>query len=160
MKAHVQIPIEPAAVLGRHFTPAPFGTLQRKCACGGSAGSGSGSGPSGGDCPECKKKKMTLQRRALGNTEPTTVPPIVHEVLRSPGQPLDASTRAFFEPRFGHDFSKVRVHADGEAAESARAVHALAYTVGHHLVFAESHYTPNTAPGPRLLAHELTHVLQ
>jgi hypothetical protein len=81
-------------------------------------------------------------------------------VLRSPGQPLDANARAFFEPRFGHDFSKVRIHADEEAAESAQGVNALAYTVGCHVVFAESRYAPATAPGQRLLAHELAHSIQ
>lgn len=70
------------------------------------------------------------------------------------GQPLDATTRAFMEPRFGHDFSQVRVHTDAQAAESARTVHALAYTVGHSLVFDTGQYSPTTASGRRLLAHE------
>src|SRR5512134_563730 len=87
-------------------------------------------------------------------------PPIVHEALRSPGQPLDAATRAFMEPRFGHDFSGVRVHTDARAAESARAVQALAYTVGRDIVFGDQRYSPQTSPGRRLLAHELTHTLQ
>ena len=91
---------------------------------------------------------------------PAAVPPIVHEVLRSPGRPLDAQTRSLFEPRFGHDFSKVRVHADHEAAQSARAVEALAYTVGNDLVFGTGHFSPHTKSGQRLLAHELTHVVQ
>jgi hypothetical protein len=59
-----------------------------------------------------------LQRRATDQAEPSTAPPIVHEVLRSPGQPLDPATRTFFEPRFGHDFSQVRVHTNARAAES------------------------------------------
>jgi hypothetical protein len=62
--------------------------------------------------------------------------------------------------RFGYDFSQVRVHADPRAAESARAVHALAYTVGRHVVFAGKHYAPHTEAGRRLLTHELTHVVQ
>ena len=62
------------------------------------------------------------------------MPSIVHEVLRSPGQPLDATTRGFMEPRFGYDFRAVRVHTDSQAAESARAVNALAYTVGRDVV--------------------------
>src|SRR5436309_2773031 len=62
-----------------------------------------------------------------------TVPPIIQDVLRSPDQPLDAGTRAFMEPRFGQDFSQVRVHTDAKAAESTRAVNALAYTVGQHI---------------------------
>lgn len=88
------------------------------------------------------------------------VPGLVHEVLRSPGQPLDPGTRAFFEPRLGHDFSSVRVHADASAAASARAVRALAYTAGRDLVFAEGRYAPHEAAGRRLLAHELTHTVQ
>jgi Domain of unknown function (DUF4157) len=87
-------------------------------------------------------------------------PPIVHEVLSSPGQPLDVGTRAFMEPRFGHDFSHMRVHADAQAAESARSVNALAYTVGQHVVFGAGQYEPETSKGKRLLAHELTHVVQ
>jgi hypothetical protein len=78
----------------------------------------------------------------------------------SPGQPLDTATRAAMEPRFGHDFSKVRVHADAQAEESAQAVNALAYTVGHDVVFAKGQYAPGTAATNRLLAHELTHTLQ
>ncbi len=84
----------------------------------------------------------------------------VHEVLRSPGQPLDATTRAFMEPHFGHDFSGVRVHTDVKAAESARAVNALAYTVGSDVVFGNGHYVPQSNEGRRLMAHELTHVVQ
>jgi hypothetical protein len=80
--------------------------------------------------------------------------------LNSSGQPLDASTRAFFEPRFGHDFSRVRVHTDEKAAESARAVNARAYTVGDNVVMGSGHYLPSSSSGRRLLAHELTHVVQ
>ena len=100
------------------------------------------------------------QRRSTKGTEPSTVLPIVHEVLRSPGQPLDLATRAFMEPRFRHDFSKVRVHADAKAAESARAVNARAFTIGGDVVFDEGQYAPGTLEGQRLLAHELTHAVQ
>jgi hypothetical protein len=99
---------------------------------------------------------MSLQRRARA----VAVPPIVHQVLRSPGQPLGAATRAFMEPRFGHDFSKVRVHAYESAAESARAANAFAYAVGNDVVFGAAQYAPSTGPGRRLLAHELVHVTQ
>lgn len=85
---------------------------------------------------------------------------IVRETLRSPGQPLDPATRAFFEPRFGQDFSQVRVHTDAKAAESAWAVNALAYTAGRDIVFGTGRYAPATSEGRRLLAHELTHVVQ
>lgn len=98
-----------------------------------------------------------------GNSAPaadTYVPPIVREVLNSPGRPLDNPTRAFFERRFGHDFSRVRVHTDALAAESARAVSARAYAVGSQLVFGEGTFSPGTTSGKGLLAHELVHVVQ
>ena len=80
--------------------------------------------------------------------------------LRGGGQPLPKSTRAFFEPRFGHDFSQVRVHADHRAASSAQALNARAYTSGRDIAFAASQYAPESQPGKHLLAHELTHVVQ
>jgi len=73
---------------------------------------------------------------------------------------LDQETRSFFEPRYGHDFSRVRVHADSEAAESARSVNSLAYTVGQNVVFDAGQFAPRTSSGQRLLAHELAHVVQ
>src|SRR5215204_2830106 len=108
------------------FTPVRYRLLQRKCACGGTPGLD-------GECAERRRKQ--LQRRSTDHPEPSTAPPIVHEVLRSPGQPLDANTRAFMESRFGHDFSQVKVHVDAKAAESAQAVNAWAYTVGRDVVF-------------------------
>ena len=77
-----------------------------------------------------------------------------------PGQPLDARSRAFMEPRLGHNFSNVRVHTDSRAAESARAVNARAYTVGRDVVFDANQYAPHSNEGRKLLAHELTHVVQ
>lgn len=150
MSERLQIPKKPSIAPARSLMPAaaPFRTLQRKCACG-------SSGSAGGECAECSKRK--LQRSAAG---PEIAPPIVHDVLRSPGQSLDAGTRAYFEPRLGHDFSKVRVHTDSRAAESAQAVNALAYTVGRQIVFSAGRYQPGAASGKRLLAHELTHVMQ
>jgi Domain of unknown function (DUF4157) len=188
--------------------------LQRKCACGGTPG------PTG-ECEECRKKRLSLQRKTRNSdtsTEPSTfnsqlsdVPPIVHEVLGTPGQPLDPATRAFMEPRFGHDFSQVRTHAhasapvparltidaphdefeqeadrvaqgtmghssapigirhdfsgvrvhtDARAAESAQAVGAHAYTVGHNIVFGVGRFAPGSEEGRRLIAHELAHVVQ
>jgi hypothetical protein len=88
------------------------------------------------------------------------VPSILHEVLGSPGHPLEPSIRAGMEARLGHDFSHVRVHSDEQAAASALAVHALAFTVGQHVVFGSEQYAPSTADGQRLVAHELTHVVQ
>jgi Domain of unknown function (DUF4157) len=86
--------------------------------------------------------------------------PINDNVLHSNGQPLDAAIRAYMEPRFGHDFSKVRVHSDARAAESARAVHARACTVGYDIVMGAGQFAPGTPAGQRLLAHELAHVVQ
>jgi len=89
-----------------------------------------------------------------------TVPASVDRVLASPGRSLDAAVRQDMEQRFGHEFSRVRVHSDVAAEQSVRAVDAHAYTVGNHLVFGASRYAPDTAAGRRLLAHELTHVVQ
>jgi hypothetical protein len=97
---------------------------------------------------------------AVNKSPVNDVPLIVHDVLHSPGQPLDYSTRASMEPRFGHDFSKVRVHADTKAAESAGTVNALAYTVGRDVVFGLGQYAPATTQGRKLLVHELAHVVQ
>ncbi|HYV10614.1 MAG TPA: DUF4157 domain-containing protein [Pyrinomonadaceae bacterium] len=76
------------------------------------------------------------------------------------GSPLSSTTRAWFEPRFGHDFSGVRVHTGPGAADSASAVNAQAYTVGNNIVFNRGEYRPGTATGNHLLAHELAHVVQ
>ncbi len=84
----------------------------------------------------------------------------VNEALDSPGQSLDAATRAEMESRLGHDFTNVRVHADATAANAARAVNARAYALGNDIVFGAGAYEPNTQAGKRLLAHELTHVVQ
>jgi hypothetical protein len=89
-----------------------------------------------------------------------TAPPIVHKALNSPGQTMDPTTRAFMEPRFGHNFRDVRIHTDSLAAESASAVNALAYAVGRDVVFGSGQYSPRTQAGSRLLAHELAHTLQ
>jgi hypothetical protein len=115
----------------------------------------------GVECEECRKKREgTLQRAAVKTAPPQSVPPIVYEVLRSPGQPLDAGTQAFMGSRFGHDFSGVRVHTDQRAAESARSVNALAYTVGRDVVFGAGQFAPGMMAGKRLLAHELAHTIQ
>ena len=189
---------------GPAVSPSSPGVLQRKCACGGSGGVT-------GECAECKDKRGgALQLAAARPGSVDAVPPIVHEVLRSPGQPLDAATRAFMEPRFGHqfasvpshcespriatsalrlgepgdrceqeadrsaelvmrpssffapahDFSRVRIHTGEQAARAAAGVNARAFTVGSDIVFGASRYSPGTSAGNRLLAHELTHVVQ
>jgi Domain of unknown function (DUF4157) len=135
------------------FTPVHSGLLQRKCACGNHA--------SGGECAGCREEREKTLRRTAVNSEPiSAVPPIVNDVLRSPGQPLDAETRAFMEPRFGFDFSQVRVHTDANAAQSASAIDSRAYAVGSHVVFAAGSYAPDTLAGKALLGHELAHVVQ
>lgn len=87
-------------------------------------------------------------------------PGIVHEVLGARGEPLDATVRAAMAPVFGFDLSRVQVHTDAQASESAHAVHAQAYTVGQHVVFAKGRYAPASQEGKELLAHELAHVTQ
>jgi hypothetical protein len=112
------------------------------------------------NCPKCSKTSLKLQRSSTNRPKASSVPSVVHEVLNSPGKPLEMNTRAFMEPRFGHDFSNVRVHADEKAAESARSVNALAYTVGQDVVFGAGQYAPETSAGKKLLAHELAHAVQ
>lgn len=111
---------------------------------------------------DCKPQTPALVQRRVSMPGSGTgeAPSIVNEVLSAPGQPLDSALRNFFEPRFGHDFAEVRVHSDARAAESARAVNALAYTSGSNIVFGAGQYMPGTNVGRRLLAHELTHVVQ
>lgn len=126
--------------------------LQRVCACG-------------GGCPTCQTDKqehehlqanMSLNSPVAGDV----APPIVHDVLRSSAPSLDAQTRAFMEPRFGHDFSGVRIHTGNLAARSAEAVEAQAFTFGSDIVFGSGRFAPSTPEGRKLLAHELAHVVQ
>jgi hypothetical protein len=132
----------------------PEAHLQRICACAGA-------------CPKCQAERLghgyerlQTQRVGAGDWGQTGVPPLIHEVLHSPGQPIDSTTRVFMERRFGHDFSRVRVHHDGKAAESAKSINALAYTTGNHIAFSDGQYSPTTERGKQLLAHELVHTMQ
>jgi hypothetical protein len=129
------------------FMPVPprARLLQRGCACGGPAGAS-------GECESCRAGKLQPARQRSA-AAPQTIPAIVHQVLRSPGQPLDKATRGVMEARFGHDFAKARIHTGPRAAESAAAVNAVAYTVGQSIVFAAGRYAPNSEAGHRLLAH-------
>ena len=120
-------------------------SVQRQCACA-------------GKCERCEKRR--LQRKASSPNTPRRAPGVVDEVLTASGRPLDAATRAFMEPRFGQDFSRVRVHSDERATQAARAVHAHAFTVGSDIVFESGRYAPGNPEGRRLLAHELAHVVQ
>jgi hypothetical protein len=108
-----------------------------------------------------KEEEEKVQRKPAAPEDAVgEAPAIVHEVLRSPGQPLDSVTRSFFEPRFGRTLSHIRVHTDAAAAASARAISARAYTRGAHIVFAGGSYQTATATGRHLLAHELAHTAQ
>ena len=134
------------------------GVLQRKCGCGQHM-------IAGGECTACNKQHGSHAHDGGRNSDAESglsndVPPLVHSVLRTPGQPLDAKTRNFMEPRFGHDFSHVRVHADEHAAQSARAVDALAYTFQSHLVLDSQSLPKGSYAHQRLMAHELSHVVQ
>jgi outer membrane biosynthesis protein TonB len=108
------------------------------------------------------EEEEPIQTKQVSTRAPSVTPNLASRIqsLKGGGQPLSESTRAFFEPRFGHDFSQVRLHTDTKAAESARAVNARAYTVGRDIVFGVGQYLPRTTAGKRLLAHELTHVVQ
>lgn len=97
-----------------------------------------------------------LRRDAQTSDRGFDAPPVVHEVLGAPGAPLDDETHSFMKSRLGHDFSRVRIHAGPEAARSAEAVGARAYTVGQHIVLGAG----ESARATKLLAHELTHTLQ
>ena len=94
------------------------------------------------------------------NSKMAAAPASVERILASSGRPLDTGLRQDMEQRFGHDFSKVRIHADGAAQQSARAINAHAYTVGHTIVFGAGRFAPETNDGRRLIAHELAHVVQ
>jgi outer membrane protein OmpA-like peptidoglycan-associated protein len=132
----------------------PEPKLQRACACGGTPGRT-------GECEECEKKRLSLQHMSLNSPVAGDVaPPIVHDVLRSSAPSLDAQTRAFMEPRFGHDFSGVRIHTGNLAARSAEDVEAQAFTFGSDIVFGSGRFAPSTPEGRKLLAHELAHVVQ
>jgi hypothetical protein len=118
-------------------------------------------------CSECEddlqrqprdEEEMRLQAKEAPNSARVFDPGVGS--LGGGGQPLPLPVRAFFEPRFGHDFSEVRIHTGEEAEQSARAINALAYTVGRDIVFGANHYAPETEHGQRLLAHELAHVVQ
>lgn len=118
--------------------------------------------------PKAEPTGILGVQRAAGNASVASVlrkedeqrSPVLDVVGRGGGQPLEAGVRARMEESFGQDFAGVRVHTGGKAAESARSVQAQAYTVGNDIVFGGSHYSPGTTIGQRMLAHELTHVVQ
>jgi hypothetical protein len=124
--------------------------VQRACACGGQ-----------GQCPECAKKKETVQRKAEEQAPSMTADTEarIHR-LRSGGQPMSPAVRREFEPRFGQDFGGVRIHTSPEAAQVSREINARAFTIGRDVMFGAGQYAPETMEGQKLLAHELTHVVQ
>lgn len=112
-------------------------------------------------CAACEDEEKPLMREAAGpDMAGEVAPPVVDDVLNAPGSPLDPDTHDFMAGRFGADFSRVRIHTDPVAAESAAAVGARAYTVGRNVVFGAGQYDPVGDGGRRLIAHELAHVLQ
>jgi Txe/YoeB family toxin of Txe-Axe toxin-antitoxin module len=137
-------------------------SLQKATASISSPGAGA---PIQRKCSACEKEdEAPLVHRKESSPSPlggsATAPAIVDQTLNSVGHPLDPGTRSFMEERFGQDFGKVRIHSDATAAESAEAVNARAYAFGNDIVFGQGEYNPRASGGARLLAHELTHVVQ
>ena len=159
---------------GETLRRVPFFALQRACSCG--------------TCADCQDDLLlqrqiddsaaledgsledldfapnavvygSVQRSATGNGD-GYAPQSVHDVLGRPGRSMDRATRQNMEARFGTDFDHVRIHTDAAAGHSARDVQARAYTVGDQIVFGPGQYAPQSYEGRRLIAHELTHVIQ
>ena len=131
-----------AAVRGGNFIPPKLRVgpaVQRKCA-------------------HCEEEETAVQRKGSGDVPAAT--PAVETTLAQPGQALDASTRSWAESGLGYDFSAVKIHTDDAAALSAASIRARAYTSGNDIVFGTGEFSPHTESGRRLLAHELTHVVQ
>ena len=112
--------------------------------------------------PEEEEEEEPIQTKQVSTRAPAVTPNLASRIqlLKAGGQPLPKSVRDFFEPRFGHDFSHVRVHTDAQAVDTSQILNAQAFTVGRDIVFGVRHYAPETTSGRKLLAHELTHVLQ
>ncbi len=115
--------------------------------------------PAGGT-PDTREDMPVMRKESSGGQASHDASPVVQQALSSGGQPLDTGVQTSMEARFGQDFNHVRVHTDEQAAESAQAINARAYTVRSDVVFGEGEYRPETGEGQRLLAHELTHVVQ
>jgi len=111
---------------------------------------------------EERRRHLIQPKRADAGQPPIPTGPqiLTGFSMNGGGRPLPSKLRRFFERRFGFDFSRVRIFTDRQAAESTRAMNALAYTAGRHVVFGAGQFAPETEPGRRLLAHELTHVVQ
>ncbi len=113
-------------------------------------------------CDHCEEEEKNMQRKEMDRGETTADGALENYVgnLNSSGQSLPNEVRSFYEPRFGYDFSNVKVHTGSVAAKSAQSINALAYTSGNNIVFNSGQYSADTDSGKRLLAHELTHVVQ
>ncbi|HEU4597397.1 MAG TPA: DUF4157 domain-containing protein [Pyrinomonadaceae bacterium] len=145
----------PRAVHGRlPLAPSPAPFIQRKCACG------AGVAPCAKCGDEGQERAQLKPENGASAGGPKSVSAQSLAARLGAGRPLDAETRALFEPRFGYDFASVRVHDDAEAEASARSMRARAFTFGHHVVFRGGQYSPTTDEGRRLLGHELAHVVQ
>lgn len=123
-------------------------------------GAGGDEGPHRRKGVDQRTGTATAKRSWTDSARQCAAPAVGLGALRSAGRPLDAETRTFMEPRFGYDFSHVRVHTDARAALSAKAIHAEAFTVGDQIVFGTGQYRPRTGEGRALIAHELVHVVQ
>lgn len=123
--------------------PLPITSVHRKCA----------------DCEEEEKKAQRKENNRSETNADHTLESYVAN-LNGTGHSLSDEVRNFYEPRFGYDFSNVKVHTDSVAAKSAQSINALAYTSGDNIVFNAGQYSPNTDSGKKLLGHELTHVVQ
>jgi outer membrane protein OmpA-like peptidoglycan-associated protein len=113
-------------------------------------------------CQACEEEEKHVHRKENNSGEVGNSAGLDNYVssLSSSGQTMSASSRQFFEPQFGHDFSNVKIHTDSVAAKSAQSINALAYTTGNNIVFNSGQYSPESGNGKKLMAHELTHVVQ
>src|SRR5688572_16546466 len=123
--------------------PKPMAGIQRKCA-------------------HCEDEEKSMQRKETGGAKTKAGDGLENYIdnLQTGGQTMPEEVRNFYEPRFGYDFSTVKLHTDSVAAKSAQSDHALAYTSGNNIVFNNGQFSPGTDSGKKLLAHELTHVVQ
>ena len=147
-------PKPPDLARGLHIGRATVGEVQTKLAIGPI------NDPLEAEADRIAEQVLRLEAGDTGRSARQMQGTPANEDLPFAGRALDAGTRAFFEPRFGYDFSRVRIYSDEQAAESAHAIGALAYTTGPNIAFAGGRYCPETGEGRRLLAHELTHVVQ
>ena len=146
--------LEADRVADRIVTSTDQPTIHRKCKCEGG----------GASCPACEEEEVEeakgIHRKAKPASSDSAAVRADFLPSSSPGQPLDSSIRSSMEPHFGRDFGDVRIHADAEADEAARQIDAVAFTHGSDIYFGKGIYNPTSGDGRRVLAHELTHVVQ